>query len=857
MIRKAVLCAAAAIVAWGASSVALADVYNLKVVTDASPDYSDMPSLVHSITSNWEKDADKMWALFYWNHIARRQTNPMVVHGLALTDPIRQFNDYGYTMCSTISGINCSIWDFMGHKVRYNDVASHTVAEVFYDDQWHMFDSSLSAIYTTCDGSRIASLPELGQKGACEASGGKEEEGHIVKYHSMNATSPNGFLEGADTFRDLAHLGEDTFNPKYIKYRYYYNDADRGHRYVLNLRDGETYERHYRHLDEMSKGKDEPKGDPDYFIDNGKKKDGTGRDPEGKNPRYNIRGTGVRSYTPEMKLAAAYNTSNLKEDGGALVASSAAPAEAIYKVEGANVIASLKISGQLSGSAKLAISTTNGMTWTDLSTATDKFETKLRDEVNGAYDVLVKVTLDGGGSLKSIKFDTITQINGKTQPQLKLGANTVYVGTGDQTESIVVWPELQADKYKPYIVEESNIKTKPEHEGWNGVLGTIDSKQEAYMIYKIDAPTDITSISQAARMMVKAEGAEVRFEHSFDGGKTWVKSYTFNNNEQPFDDFHDQVIKDVPAGTKSVLVKYILKKSSLYGLRIEAHHKTAAPTPGPVEVTFNWAERGEDYKLTDRSYTQLVDKLPATFKINVGGFDQPVVKSLVVNAKGARGDLKYGYSDGKDVGGEKFVGQWVTYGKNLAQGKPYTASVVSDTQWEAGDPDGKILTDGVVGAGYNGGIAFKFGTLYPKGTKPEVVIDLGSKQKFSAVRAHLEGYPGADAIKGDIKDKIEVLTSNDGQSFKSQGEFDFRLYWKNVPVNFMWTDEETFAAHNHTLEFKQPIEARYVKFNITPVRQKLGITELQVIDKVNRKPYDLKIALPKDATTATIAATAK
>src|SRR3954471_1977415 len=109
------------------------EVYNLKVVTDTSPDYSDMDSLVHSITSNWKTDADKMWALYYWNHIARRQTNPMDLHGYTHTDPIRQFNDYGFTMCSTISGINCSIWDYMGYKVRYYDIAVHTVPEVFYD----------------------------------------------------------------------------------------------------------------------------------------------------------------------------------------------------------------------------------------------------------------------------------------------------------------------------------------------------------------------------------------------------------------------------------------------------------------------------------------------------------------------------------------------------------------------------------------------------------------------------------------------------------------------------------------------------------------------------------------------------
>src|SRR5437588_4147055 len=98
-LRTRLLCLTALLLTAGA---ARAGVYNVKVVTDASPDYSDLPSLVHSITSRWPTPREKCWAVFYWNHLARRQTNPILLHGMALTDPIRQFNDYGYTMCSTI-----------------------------------------------------------------------------------------------------------------------------------------------------------------------------------------------------------------------------------------------------------------------------------------------------------------------------------------------------------------------------------------------------------------------------------------------------------------------------------------------------------------------------------------------------------------------------------------------------------------------------------------------------------------------------------------------------------------------------------------------------------------------------------
>src|ERR1035437_8746023 len=84
---------------FAAANPAHAELANIKVVTDANPDYSDMESMVHSITGNWQTDEQKMYALFYWDHIARRQTQPMNVHGFDVTDPIRQYNDYGFTMC--------------------------------------------------------------------------------------------------------------------------------------------------------------------------------------------------------------------------------------------------------------------------------------------------------------------------------------------------------------------------------------------------------------------------------------------------------------------------------------------------------------------------------------------------------------------------------------------------------------------------------------------------------------------------------------------------------------------------------------------------------------------------------------
>jgi hypothetical protein len=501
-------------------------------------------------------------------------------------------------------------------------------------------------------------------------------------------------------------------------------------------------------------------------------------------------------------------------------------------VEGGNVITSLKIDGT---APAVSISTDNGMSWKDVKAA----PCKLIDEVNGAYEVLVKAP-----GATNLKFETITQINSKTQPRLNLGKNKIYVGAGEQTGSIVLWPELQNDKYKPMAVEAVGIKTDKQHEGWHDVMKPAKEDGEGYVVFKIDAPDELTKITQGARMYVRARNAAIVFEHSFDGGKTWTKSYEHTETDAPWDDIENHVTTDIPKGAKSVLFKYTLKNAGLYSVRMEANHKVPQSSTTPLEVTFDWSERQADYSLVQRSHTQLVDKLPFTYDLNVGGADHPVVNSLTISPKGARGDLKYGYGDGKDAGGEKWVGKWVTYGTNLAMGKPYTLSIPpSDNNWEAGDPDTKKLTDGRVGSSYSGGTTYKEGPLWTEGKKPEITVDLGKPAQAAAFRIHIFGYPNQDAMKGQVKDEVEVLTSTDGKEFKSAGKFDFNLHWKDLPVNFMWNDEETFGGHNHTLLLDKPVEARYVKFACKSSRF-MDISEVQVLDGVKSEPYDLKIALP-------------
>ncbi|MGQ9574666.1 MAG: discoidin domain-containing protein [Thermoguttaceae bacterium] len=128
--------------------------------------------------------------------------------------------------------------------------------------------------------------------------------------------------------------------------------------------------------------------------------------------------------------------------------------------------------------------------------------------------------------------------------------------------------------------------------------------------------------------------------------------------------------------------------------------------------------------------------------------------------------------------------------------------------------------------------------------RPEITVDLQQPQRCGAFRIHLTGYPWWDAMKGELKDEVELWTSLDGQDFRSLGKFNLDLRWKDLPVNPMGPDHETFTAPVFELIPPQPVEARYVRYRIT-ARRFTMTSEVQVFDWVRYDPMDLRIPLPE------------
>ena len=845
-----------------------AAIYNMVLTTDASPDLTDLNSLVSSVTGGWPTTREKVWALYYWSHILKRQTGPIVRHGFEITDPIRNLVDFGFTMCSTVTGINQSLYEVLGVKHQYWDICNHTVSAVEYDGAFHMIDSSMSNLVTQDDGVTLATVQEAAANSA-----------RLVREHSVYATSPNGFLTGTDTLRPISDLPNprtgDVVNGYYrafceatLKLRNYYYNWNAGHRYVLNLRENESYTRSFAPLGTSS----------DYWVSSEHidSPDPANTFQNDAANKFGLRGNGRWTFVPSLAqdswARATYRAANISAvTDGLAPAIAGQAAEVIYKVQAGNAITSQAIQAQFArvdplATAAISISINHGATWlpvADVGTTVGPavpVGVNLRNEVNGAYETLVRIQMVAdlatprGITLTSLAINTLTQVNAKALPRLNIGRNEIYVGAGDQSETMALWPDLRGELWRNDAYDSSNIASQPVTvpRPYTSVVYPAVLTQDAYLTYRMDAPNDLTRIVYGGRVFNAVAGSYVDFLHSFDGGATWTQSYRLTDITLPHDVIHYETVANIPAGVRTVLFKYVFHNtgttagvaSGLYAARMEANYRSSVDAPAATDVIFRWTEVRADRTTIARSHKQRVTAFPSAYIIDVGGSDHPIMDSVTVNTVAAGDNTPQGYSDGIDAGGQKYVYSRRVEGANLAEHKPYSVSrPPSGFQDSAGATNTSILTDGVVGAPVTGGYSYWPGQCWTSGTTVDFVVNLQAVTMPAGVRAHLFGYPGWDALKGQVQDKVEVLTSLDGVTYTSRGFLETSLWKKDVPINYMLQDDETATGWNFELPLVPAVPVRFVKYHVTPKRT-LCASELQVLDALDYSPFDIRIALP-------------
>ena len=442
-----------------------------------------------------------------------------------------------------------------------------------------MIDTSMSNLVTEDDGVTLATVEEAAAESA-----------RLVRERSLYTTSPNGFLTGSDTMRNLGSLVNPSdgsvmagfaadFCAAGLKYRDYYYNWNSGHRYVLNLRERESYTRYYAPLGSSS----------DYWVgsESVSAPDPTQTFENDAAHRFGMRGNGRWTFTPRLTPSewarAAYRYTNITADtaGGLHPGAAAQPSEVIYKVQAANAITSQSIQAQFArtdpqASATLAVSVNHGATWTQLAAlgttlgSAVPLSANVRAEVNGAYEALVRIqmtTASGtpdGVILTSLTIQTLTQVNTKALPKLNVGRNEIYATLGDQSDTMVLWPDLRGDLWKKDVYASSNIASQgvsiPRQ--YTAVVYPAVLTTDAYLTYRFQAPTDISRLVYGGRLHNYQTGSYIDFLHSFDNGATWIRSYRLSDVSKPYDVIHYETVTAIPPGVRTVLVKYLIHNTN-------------------------------------------------------------------------------------------------------------------------------------------------------------------------------------------------------------------------------------------------------------------------------------------------------
>ncbi len=836
--------------------------FNLRIVSDSVPDWSSRENFVKSALSGWKTDEEKALAQFRWMHRCRRVGSFAPEDSRPVLDPILFFNSYGITYCSMISEMNCSLWEAWGKPGRCVNLPGHVVSEVFYGDAWHMYDNDFCNYFINEKG-EVASAAELGGSRIHGDIENLKPGEYYIFDHCPTASAPRGHIFQGPNSWWIVEVARDWYpNSKEVKPRLDVSGAHAGHRFILGLRPNESYTRHWR-----------PLGTGANFA----RPFRNGKDPaeEGGSPLRNSRGNGEWTWTPDLSdpavLFASENVECTKD--GIKARDPAKPASATFRVMAGNVVTSAGLQADFAGRTAFSASGNGGLSWEPVALKSSEAGVGaggFAAPIAGRLEYLLKADLAAGAALKKLTLTTITQVNPRTLPALRLGRNEIAAVSDEQLEYITLNPRLSGGQYSKEVVKA---------EGWQSLQGprdweaSIRAVGKAELVLKASAPRDIKHVRMACTAQLTEPSADL--ELSVDGGKGWKSLGKIEFPGAPYDRRPSFETRDLPAGCREVLMRYAFDGggSGLINVFAEVGYEASGGFM-PYDVTYSWSE-WRDGKWVERRHLEHVTSAAHRYAINVGGERTPRMNWVKI-APAAEG--KAGYSDGEDVG-TKFARPpyRLVYGENLSVGCPYEVSRAASQAFPdkggrlAGVPADRLLTDGFIGESS----VWKLDNINLTGKKNEkrlgelvvwepgepvtVTVDLGRVRTVGAARVSAV-QPNPSVLYPAV---MAVETSADGKAFAAAGQASWDDCLHPPGDQMMWSGFDSpvyeqlpaggMISYRFPVLFAKPVEARYVRFKLSPPtdpKAAIGLYEVDVWDKIEKQPWDERLVLPGNPAPA-------
>jgi hypothetical protein len=618
---------------------------NLKVLSDRIEDVTTAENILASFVKPGMSDAERARAI--WKAVVRyrHQTlppNEYLATDWEVHDPVKLFNVYGYCMCCCSTALIEALNRLDGREARGRILTGHSVPEVRYGGNWHMFDASLINYFPRPDG-EVASVDDLasavrgwhdGHPGYRGKSGKLVE---LMRQDGWMGWKRNGpDLLAACPFLKLGYYparthGWDSTMVEYDRkcevYEYGYHV---GHRALFSLRPGESFVREAGnrglHVNQAER-KDwpmlraqTPKADLAYV-------------PEFM-PGYTggVVANGYHRYAPLLAReglaggADMYENVTAGADGilrprdtskpGVVVVPLTSP----YVYLGGRVTVKARRKSE-SDRVTLALSTNNGRSFTPIWQAPvgqgpGTFELGKAILRRYAYWLRIELTAatPEGAALEALAIENDIQHAPRALPWLGKGSNTITVAADGDTAlasraiTCRITPDRAFDKNESTTsmgVAFDNLDLRDGSCWWKSGTGT--------MTVPVETPGDLRALRFCAQIRARGVRDLIRVLVSFNDGKDWREAARLAGPTPG----HTATFRftDIPKNIRHALLRFELTGNNTIGVmsfRVDADYLDSRAAKGiaPFDVIYRWKEEGQEK--TQRAH---VTELPSRFTI--------------------------------------------------------------------------------------------------------------------------------------------------------------------------------------------------------------------------------------------------
>jgi hypothetical protein len=624
-------------------------VSGITVVSDKVPDMSNLAAWQAAYIRPGMSDEDKAKAIWQtvWTYQYQDGSVPLeYLHEEGVWDPIKTFNVYGYNMCGMATSHTEALARHVGLRARGRSIANHIVSEVFWNDAWHLMDGSLICYFPKPDGA-IASVDEI----VAGVSSWLDQHPELKKDDAkLRAFSRSpGWRTGPEILRRCPKYDERSNLPAFShgwwatmqeydgsKSEHWDPGYSQGYQVNIQLRKGERLVRNWSnkglHIN-MDRPGDAGPGCLTMPIDDLRMK--YLRDVgDLTNGRV---GNGTLVYDVPLAdgsfRAGAWSIDNIAVrpaggSGPAVRAQEASlPAAIVLRMPTSYVYLSgacaLTATVATGGSIVVAVSTNNGLDWTEAATMTES-GTKaidLKPLAYRRYDYRIRFTITGAGTgLESLRLTHDIQHSQRPLPALAAGDNTVTFGAGGEgTITLEGTTDLDLKSkqltYLDFHPTASNIA--PPMLSITGSNGAIT--------FPVAVPGDLKRLRFGSYYRARADKGGWDYQVSFDGGRTFR---TVDRAPGPTAwNCKYVTVSDIPAGTREALVRFSGETAGnaalIFGFRIDADYSEPHGGFRPVQVTYDWSEGG-----TPKRDVHVATKPGESWSIRCGS--KPVMGSIAL-----------------------------------------------------------------------------------------------------------------------------------------------------------------------------------------------------------------------------------